>query len=304
MDERTGRRRPGGWAWLLGATAALAGCGSGGSNSTADTGAARTTTTEISTTTAATVTSTTGAPGWAVIEVIDGDTVRVQGPMGAWTVRLIGINAPEDGECFADRAARELARLVTDAPLRLVSGETDLDRFGRRLRYVETASGADVGAELVRDGFALAVRYEPDTARNDEYERLQVEAQQAGRGLWAPDACGPATEVANIEVTIWPDAPGDDSSNLNGEWVRFTNEGTAPLDLDGWVVADESASHRYTFRGLVLPPGGSVTLFSGCGVDTPTERYWCNVSSAVWNNSGDTVFLRDPDGNLVIAKTY
>jgi len=76
------------------------------------------------------------------------------------------------------------------------------------------------------------------------------------------------------------------------------------LDLNGWTVADESASHRYTFRNLIVQPGASVTLYTGCGTDTDTDRYWCNTGSAVWNNTGDTVFLRDPNGNLVISETY
>lgn len=86
--------------------------------------------------------------------------------------------------------------------------------------------------------------------------------------------------------------------------MRFINEGSAPLDLDGWVVADETASHRDTFRSLVLDPGASVTLYTGCGDDTDSERYWCLGQSAIWDNSGDTVFLRDPAGNTVLAETY
>ena len=47
-----------------------------------------------------------------------------------------------------------------------------------------------------------------------------------------------------------------------------------------------------------------VTLFSGCGPDDETARYWCMSGSAVWNNSGDTVFLRDPSGNIVASLSY
>jgi len=109
---------------------------------------------------------------------------------------------------------------------------------------------------------------------------------------------------ASITVEIRADAAGDDNDNLNDEWVRFTNAGIAAIDLDGWVVADESASHRYRFADLVLAPGRSVTLYTGCGSDSPDMRYWCNTRSAVWNNSGDTVFLRDPSGNNVVVYSY
>ncbi len=47
-----------------------------------------------------------------------------------------------------------------------------------------------------------------------------------------------------------------------------------------------------------------MTVFTGCGVATDDEVYWCSEGSAVWNNSGDTVFLRDPNGNLVAVHTY
>ena len=48
--------------------------------------------------------------------------------------------------------------------------------------------------------------------------------------------------------------------NLVGEWVRFTNVGADPIDLDGWEVADESASNRYRFSDLVLEPEHEVVV--------------------------------------------
>lgn len=240
---------------------------------------------------------------WIATSIIDGDTLDVTGPDGSHTVRLIGINTPERGECFSGEATEALRRLA-DGPLVLASDVTDEDQYGRKLRFVETADGVDIGAALVRDGMAISRRYEPDVSRSEIYDRLQAEAEAAGIGLWAPDACGPRTADVSIGLEIRFDANGDDNHNKNDEWVRFTNDGDDPLNLDGWVVADESASHRYTFRDLTLAPGAAVTLFTGCGDDSATERYWCNADSAVWNNSGDTVFLRDPSGNTVLSESY
>jgi micrococcal nuclease len=243
--------------------------------------------------------------GWRSVEVVDGDTLVVTGPGGEVTVRIVGINTPEVGECFYGEATDALAALVNDRDLVLVADRSDVDQFGRALRYVETADGVDVGAELVAGGFAIARRYPPDEARADRYAGLQRDAQAAGRGLWAPDACGTSDlDGVEIVVDVEADAPGDDSVNLNGEWVRFTNAGSEPVDLDGWEVADESASHRYTFDDLELDPGASVTLFSGCGADDDTNRYWCVTGSAVWNNDGDTVLLRDRQGNIVASSSY
>ena len=242
---------------------------------------------------------------WTTVEVIDGDTLRVVGPDGQHTVRLIGINAPEQGECFYDEASAALQFALGDRDLRLVTDVSDVDRYGRSLRYVELADGTDVGAELVEGGYARSHHYEPDVSRNGLYDELQETAEQGGVGLWAADACGaPFASDVSIAVDSQYNAPGDDNFNLNEEWVRFTNTGAAPLDLSGWQVADESSSHRYQFGYLVVGPGASVTLFTGCGPDTETERHWCNEDSAVWNNDGDTVILKDPAGNTVVAETY
>lgn len=246
-----------------------------------------------------------GTDVWRSTLVVDGDTLDVAGPRGEFTVRVIGINAPESGECFAQEATDALAALVTNQDLVLVADRSDRDQFERSLRYVETAAGVDVGAALVADGFAIARRYPPDVARADAYADLQRDAQQAERGLWAPDACGPdALDGVEIVIDVNADAPGDDGVNLNGEWVRFTNVGDEVVDLDGWEVADESASHRYRFSDLRLEPGTGVTLFSGCGSDDASSRFWCTSGSAVWNNDGDTVFLRDGQGNIVATLAY
>jgi endonuclease YncB( thermonuclease family) len=260
---------------------------------------------ETSTTAAAPASGPVGTDTWRSTEIVDGDTLYVSGPLGELEVRIIGINTPESGECFSDEATDALAERVTGNDLVLVLDRSDVDQFGRALRYVETIDGVDVGAELVADGFAIARRYPPDDARADTYAVLQRTAQREGRGLWAPDACG-ASDLVSVEIVIDvnADAPGDDGVNLNGEWVRFTNAGTEVIDLDGWEVADESASRRYTFADLRLDPGAAVTLFSGCGPDDRTTRHWCVSGSAVWNNSGDTVFLRDANGNIVASLSY
>jgi endonuclease YncB( thermonuclease family) len=304
--ERTGaiglRRHEVRRAALAGLVAAvvLAGCTSSGSD-----GAAGGSSVATVPSTAPPTSAPEGTDAWRSTEIVDGDTLYVSGSAGELEVRIIGINTPESGECFYDEATEALAELVDGNELVLVADRSDVDQFGRALRYVETTDGVDVGAELVANGFAIARRYPPDDARADRYAELQRDAQREERGLWASDACG-SSDLGGVEIVIDvnADAPGDDGVNLNGEWVRFTNAGAEAIDLDGWEVADESASHRYTFSDLRLEPGAEVTLFSGCGPDDETSRYWCVSGSAVWNNSGDTVFLRDRTGNIVALLSY
>ncbi len=104
-------------------------------------------------------------------------------------------------------------------------------------------------------------------------------------------------------MTIHADAEGEESENLNDEYVVFENTGSTSVDLSGWTLAD-AADHTYTFpEGTVLDPGASITIHTGTGTDTETDLYW-GQSSAVWNNGGDTVILRDDSGTVVIEETY
>lgn len=158
--RRLGRGR----AALVGliAVGLLAGCTSTGSDgATARTSPAAARASDPPLTTASEVTGNSRSP-----EVVDGDTLYVTGPGGELKVRIIGINTPESGECFGEEATDALAELAPGIDLVLLVDRSDVDQFRRDLRYVETA---DVGAELVADGFAIARRYPPDDARADTY---------------------------------------------------------------------------------------------------------------------------------------
>ena len=252
-------------------------------------------------------TCTTGTLA-SVVSVTDGDTLTVELNGVNERVRLIGINAPEAGECLAAEATSELRNLTVGTTVRLVTDRSNRDDFGRLLRYVfvddQVRGTVFVNEVLVESGLAIANRYEPDTARADDLEAAQTRAQDASRGLWFEGACGPPVEIDVVISSINADAPGDDNENKNGEWVTIRSRSGA-ADLTGFVLKDESASHRFTFPdGFILSEGASVRVFSGCGSNSETNLYWCNPGSAVWNNSGDTAFLLDPNGSLVSQLSY
>lgn len=242
--------------------------------------------------------------GALALRVKDGDTISVEYGSVVESVRLIGINAPESGECFSREATAALMDLVEGREVSLVRDVSDRDQFGRLLRTV-MVEGEDVGARLVREGYAIAREYPPDTALAEVYAAAQSAAQAAGAGLWGTAGCTSNRDDVDLSLYVEADAPGDDNANLNGEWLEIHNQGKEPLDLAGWTVKDESASHRYTFPpGVTIPGGGVLVLFTGCGEDTFGERYWCNSYSAVWNNGGDTAFLLGPDGRTVATYGY
>lgn len=118
-----------------------------------------------------------------VFRVIDGDTIEVS---GGQRVRYIGIDAPEMGE-FPEHYGPEATgfnnSLVAGRAVTLEKDVSDVDRFGRLLRFVY-ADGILVNAELVREGYARARVYPPDTAYAECLAALEEEAMGAKRGLW------------------------------------------------------------------------------------------------------------------------
>ena len=183
---------------------------------------------------------------------------------------------------------------------------TDRDRYGRMLRYAHV-DDIFINEALVADGLAIARRYPPDTGQADVLESAQADAKAAKLGMWGDQACGSTAAGADhMELSaLRADPPGDDNADLNGEWVELTNTSDASIDLTGWGIKDESASHRYSFpNGFELKAGATVRLSTGCGTDEARRLYWCMTNSAVWNNSGDTAFLLDPNGNITDTYRY
>jgi endonuclease YncB( thermonuclease family) len=116
-----------------------------------------------------------------VVEVTDGDTYDVRRSAGGTvTVRLHGVDTPESSQPHGRAATRAARRYIGGENVRVTV--EDIGRYGRTVGAVE-AGGADLGALLIRGGHAWYYeRYAPEKT---EYARLQRQARNAERGLWA-----------------------------------------------------------------------------------------------------------------------
>ncbi|EMA50529.1 lamin tail domain-containing protein, partial [Halococcus salifodinae] len=108
----------------------------------------------------------------------------------------------------------------------------------------------------------------------------------------------------NLSIAaLQADAGGNDIANLTDEFVTYGNTGDASLDLSGWTVTDSSGT-TYTFSdGTTLAPGEEITLYTGSGTDTDTERYW-GQANEVWENGADTMTVRDASDEIVLQRSY
>ncbi len=116
-----------------------------------------------------------------VTRVIDGDTIDVELDGETVRIRYVGVNTPERDEVCYTEATQANANLVEGKTVRLERDQSDTDRFDRLLRHVYVGD-TFVGAQLVRQGYAEVVLYEPDNREYDNFRNLEQDAQRNNRG--------------------------------------------------------------------------------------------------------------------------
>ena len=143
-----------------------------------------------------------------MVAIADGDTITVLHAGKQEKVRLYGIDCPEKKQAFGTRARQFTGELAFQK--KVTVRVKDTDRYGRLVGEVVLPDGRVLNRELVRAG--LAWWYRQYAARATELERLQDEAQAAGRGLWADPKCIPPWEFrkkgrAKSQTGISPRSP-------------------------------------------------------------------------------------------------
>lgn len=115
--------------------------------------------------------------------ITDGDTIWC-GSLGE--VRLIGMDTPElDQKPFGAAASAALAALAPVATvLQLEVGAERRDRNGRLLAYA-WVDGVMLNWLLLRQGWAVALSYAPNTRYRPAFEAAERRAALEGRGLWS-----------------------------------------------------------------------------------------------------------------------
>ncbi|UCG95455.1 MAG: thermonuclease family protein [archaeon] len=234
-----------------------------------------------------------------VEKVTDGDTLELN---TSEKVRLIGINSPERGEPLYRESRERMENLVLGKKVYMQKDEEERDRYGRLLRYVYIGDEM-VNLIMLEEGLATVYILEPNDAYEKIFRNAEESAMNSRLGIWSRASEHRCARCLSVEIN-W-NAEGDDCKNANDEWVKLQNRCSFGCDLTGWSVKD-SGTTKYTFHVFTLGPGSSVTLHSGSGRDSAAKLYWDKKGScpAIWNNDGDTLYLRDAEGRLVLKEIY
>lgn len=126
--------------------------------------------------------------------------------------------------------------------------------------------------------------------------------------------------MADIEIVRIQNNPkgADTNSKLNDEYIVIKNVSNQIFNMKNWIVSDRTPTgketHLFYFpervngNGWTLDPGEYIFLRTGKGTNiylrgdgsTPPQfHFYLQREWFVWNNSGDTAFLRLPNGEFV-----
>jgi endonuclease YncB( thermonuclease family) len=116
-----------------------------------------------------------------VIRVLDGDTIEVLHKKHPERIRLSGIDCPEKGQPFEEKAMHAMSALVFGKEVTVQLHGKDKDRH--TLADVVLPDGTHVNNMMVAGGWCWW--YPKYALQNRDLKRLESEARIGKRGLWA-----------------------------------------------------------------------------------------------------------------------
>ena len=131
-----------------------------------------------------------------VVEVIDGDTIKVKIGLETYSLRYIGIDCPECSansaysEIYGEEALEKNKAMVEGKEVLLIKDVSDVDQYNRLLRYVFVDT-IFVNYEMVRQGYAHASTYTPDESCAEFLANAENTANQMSLGFWSSNFIPP-----------------------------------------------------------------------------------------------------------------
>jgi micrococcal nuclease len=221
-----------------------------------------------------------------VERVIDGDTVVVS---DGEHIRLLGINTPEKGELHHDEAENFMIGLIQNKTVSLEFGKDKTDRYNRTLAYI-FLDGENINQKQIENGFANFYFPQGKDVHYDSFKESWSKCIEENKNLCekSDDKCSTCIELELFDY--------------KGQILTFKNACDFSCDLSGWDIKDEGRKH-FAFPKFVLNSNNEVNVIVGNKTNYGNNFFW-KGQDYVWTKTGDTMFLRDAKGGLVLWKNY
>lgn len=258
-----------------------------------------------------------------VVRVLDGDTIDVDrnldGRIDA-RIRLLGIDAPEHGLCNFRASTAALQTLVRHKIVELRSDRGRTGKFGRLERrvIVPVAGGLKVDAStwMLERGWGVWMPRAGEITGSLQQHQAADRAAAAGLGWFNSTRCGTAFATGaalTMQAEYLADAGGGLTTmqKRNQEFIRIRNDGSAPVNIDGWTLRVGNDRSMRVPAGGAIPPGGAVEVHVGSGTNTLTDRYLGSPVPMLVNASidggphlGSGSYLIDKQNNIRAHQTW
>lgn len=215
-----------------------------------------------------------------VDRIIDGDTVE----SGNQSVRLLGINTPERGEKYYKEAKNFLEGFILNETVSLEFGKDKTDRYGRTLAYI-FLDGENINQKQIEDGFANYYFFDKDkyySGFKDGWKKCI--SKNINLCEKSNDKCSSCMVLQEI--------------NVKNQEAVFENICDFSCDLAKWEVKDEGRK-KFVFPNFNVEANSEFSVIVGNGTNSENILFW-NRKDYVWTKGGDTLFLRDSEGKLVL----
>jgi len=201
---------------------------------------------------------------YSVVNVVDGDTIKINMGGVTETLRLIGIDTPETVDprkpvqCFGKEASNKAKELLSGQKVRIEKDSTqgDRDKYGRLLAYVYREDGLFFNEYMVKQGYAHEYTYDTPYRYQKEFKADEKYARENQLGLWSPNTCnGDTTSAANI------------SNQTSGKYYTssyYTSVYYYPEDCSAWEGLSKKYLESYDSLADLLSKYPTKTLSPQC----------------------------------------
>ena len=217
--------------------------------------------------------------------IIDGDTVK----SNKTSIRLLGINSPEKGEKYYQEAKIFLESLILNKTVMLEFGKDREDKYRRTLAYIYF-KGENINLKLIEEGYANFYFPSGKDVHYEEFKKAWESCIKENKNLCekSEDICSKCIQLKEF--------------NFKDEVVVLENSCSFGCELTNWEIKDEGRK-KFVFPEFVLKNNEEVEIIVKEGEDDEDTLHWIR-KDYVWTDSGDTLFLRDKNGLLVLWESY